>query len=173
VFSIDAGAFVIILLDALAGLANDTAIGAGTLGAFVTSQSAFINTPFPIVQSGIGTLVTLIFSFAQFVGYQGLNPGPWAGAPPTNVEDATNRMAALLQTLNGGVPIPRSSPFHSRHSRRSRAMVRAEGRHARRSRRRVRSPIRWVPTVRQADHRLRPIQTPPSASGYILSCSIA
>ena len=33
-------------------------------------------------------------------------PGNWAGAAPTNVEAAIDRMAALLQVLNGGVPIP-------------------------------------------------------------------
>ena len=33
-------------------------------------------------------------------------PGNWAGAAPTNVEAAIDRMAALLQVLNGGLPIP-------------------------------------------------------------------
>jgi hypothetical protein len=33
-------------------------------------------------------------------------PGNWAGAAPTNVEAAIDRMAALLQVLNGGAPIP-------------------------------------------------------------------
>lgn len=33
-------------------------------------------------------------------------PGNWAGAAPTNIEAAVDRMAALLRALNGGLPIP-------------------------------------------------------------------
>lgn len=33
-------------------------------------------------------------------------PGNWAGAAPTTVEAAIDRMAALLQVLNAGAPIP-------------------------------------------------------------------
>jgi len=38
--------------------------------------------------------------------YTATVPGNWAGAAPTRTQDALDRMAALLQTLNGGAPIP-------------------------------------------------------------------
>jgi hypothetical protein len=87
-------------------LANNVIVGGGTAGIIVTSQSAFVQTPFPIVQGGIAALTTTIYSFANYTGFQGLNAAPWTAPPPTNVEDAINRMAALLQVLNGGATIP-------------------------------------------------------------------
>jgi hypothetical protein len=54
----------------------------------------------------VGALTTFIFDFANFVSFQNLNTGNWNSPPPSNVEEAINRMASLVQTLNGGVPIP-------------------------------------------------------------------
>lgn len=106
---VDAGANLGIILDLVAGLANDTVIGLGSLLIIVGSQSAFVNTPFPISQAGIGTLVVNIFSYAQLTQVDGLtavlNPADWVGPKPTNVLDALNRMAATVAALNAG-PIP-------------------------------------------------------------------
>lgn len=42
----------------------------------------------------------------QTVPYTATTPGNWAGAPPTTAQAAIDRIAALLFTLNGSVPIP-------------------------------------------------------------------
>jgi hypothetical protein len=104
-FDIDAGAAVTMILDFAAGLSNDVLSGAGVASVVVTSQSAFINTPFPILQPALPALVALVFSFAEFTFFQGLNPAHWVAPPPSNVSEAINRIAALLDVLNAG-PIP-------------------------------------------------------------------
>jgi hypothetical protein len=38
--------------------------------------------------------------------YTPANPSVWAGAGPTGTQDAIDRLANLLYTLNGGTPIP-------------------------------------------------------------------
>ena len=38
--------------------------------------------------------------------YTPATPSVWAGAGPTGTQDAINRLASLLYTLNGGTPIP-------------------------------------------------------------------
>jgi hypothetical protein len=52
-----------------------------------------------------GSVTTYFQNRAYNAGYTPL-AASWAGAAPTNVQDALNRMAALLKTLNGGAPIP-------------------------------------------------------------------
>lgn len=103
--NVGAGSAALLVLDTLAELANNVIVGPGLAQVIVTSQSAFLNTPFPVVQAGVGTLFTLIFQFANFTGFSALSAGDWVGPAPTNVEQAINRMSALLVTLSGG-PIP-------------------------------------------------------------------
>jgi hypothetical protein len=45
-------------------------------------------------------------AFDQVRTYQAKKPSNWAGSAPTTVEDAIDRMASLLVTLNGGNAIP-------------------------------------------------------------------
>ena len=45
------------------------------------------------------------FIIASSIGYAPRTSSDWAGSPPTTVQEALDRMAALLFTLNGG-PIP-------------------------------------------------------------------
>lgn len=102
--TVDAGATVFIGLGSFAGLANDVIVGAGSAQVVVFEQAAFVNTPANITQAGVGTLVVLIFDFANFVGFTGLVAGNWVAPPPTNVEDAINRIAAVLNANFGPIP---------------------------------------------------------------------
>lgn len=67
--------------------------------------------PFAYTGSGTGIAPTLTVlggtpvQGAETLIYEAAVPGNWAGAPPTRVQDAIDRMAALLFTLNAG-PIP-------------------------------------------------------------------
>lgn len=44
--------------------------------------------------------------YVNFVSYSPATPSDWVSTPPTTIESAIDRMAALLFTLNGGNPIP-------------------------------------------------------------------
>lgn len=104
VLSIGLGAAVILAEDTLASLPTDVITGPGTALVVVLSSSMFLNTPNPITQPAVGTLVVVfaIFAFAESIT---VNPADWVAPPPTDVQTAINRQAALLVVLNGG-PIP-------------------------------------------------------------------
>jgi hypothetical protein len=104
VVQIDAGAGVPFVINDLASLANDVFVGGGQAQVIVSSQGAFINTPFPILQPAIASLFVQVFSFADRTSIT-VNGAQWVGAPPANVEDAINRMATALNILIPG-PIP-------------------------------------------------------------------
>lgn len=105
---VDAGATLTMILDLAAGLAPNVIVGAGTAFIVVSSQSAFINTPFPIVQGGIGVLNVAIFAFAETTQTNGpsgvLVAANWAAPPLANVLDALNRIAAVLNANFGPIP---------------------------------------------------------------------
>lgn len=50
--------------------------------------------------------ITSVSITATNVSYTAGTPSNWASTPPTTVQSAIDRMASLLQTLNGGTPIP-------------------------------------------------------------------
>jgi hypothetical protein len=102
---VDAGAGQTILLDLAANLVNGSIVGAGAAFVVVTSQSAFINTPMPILQPGVGVLVVNIFSLASLTQATGLIAGNWTPPTPTNVLDALNRLATAVSGILGA-PIP-------------------------------------------------------------------
>lgn len=104
--SVDLGAQFTCVLDIFAGLTTNTVVGLGAAFVFVSSQAAFINTAFPITQAGIGTLVVLLFFFAQFTQYSPAAPADWVAPPPTDVQQALDRLAAQVVVLSGGAPIP-------------------------------------------------------------------
>lgn len=75
----------------------------------------------PIIHGGtglnaVGAFGTVLTSNGSGVSYQFVNtthvtytpasPSKWAGTPPSDAQSALDRMAALLFTLNGSVPIP-------------------------------------------------------------------
>lgn len=106
VMAVEAGVTVLLVLSTFATLPTDVLTGPGTVIAAIDSGSVQSNTPFPITQPAVGTLFVLDFTGAPFVQLVGLDPANWAGAPPTNVQQAIDRMASLLKTLNAGAPIP-------------------------------------------------------------------
>lgn len=53
-----------------------------------------------------GTGLSYQFVIAAGVGYTAGNPADWAGSPPTTVQSALDRMAAVVYSLNGSFPIP-------------------------------------------------------------------
>jgi hypothetical protein len=107
VVQVDAGGSFAVVADVLAEIKDDVLTGAGSAFILVTSQSTFANSPSPILQPSVtGGYQVVIYDFANYVSFMNLTAGNWAGAAPTNVEDAINRMASLLKTLNGGAPIP-------------------------------------------------------------------
>jgi hypothetical protein len=96
--SVDAGGTFFAFL-ASAGAVNPNAVaGAGSFQASV-DPDAFLGTP-----QGISPTTTLRGKGSQ-VHYTA-TAGVWAGAAPTNEQDAITRLANLAKTLNGGVPIP-------------------------------------------------------------------
>lgn len=58
------------------------------------------------VLTSTGTGLSYQFIVANSVQYIPLVDGYWQGAPPNNVQNALDRIAALLVTLNSGSPIP-------------------------------------------------------------------
>lgn len=61
----------------------------------------------PLSLSGfLGTTTTTVMDQAGGVQYTAGTPTNWAGSAPTTVQQALDRMASLLKTLNGGNPIP-------------------------------------------------------------------
>lgn len=53
-----------------------------------------------------GSSLSYEFVLSSNVTYTATTPAHWASTAPTNVQDAIDRMAALLYTLNGSVAIP-------------------------------------------------------------------
>jgi hypothetical protein len=104
---IGAGTNVLLVLMTFATLPSSVITGAGTAVVALDAGSVQSNTTLPITQPGVGTLLVVDFTSAPFVRLADYtNPANWAGAPPVTTQDAIERMAALLKTLNGGVPIP-------------------------------------------------------------------
>lgn len=60
---------------------------------------------FGTVLTSSGSGLSYEFVVSNNVVYNPLTPSDWAGTPPNNVQDALNRIAALLFTIHGG-PIP-------------------------------------------------------------------
>lgn len=61
------------------------------------------------IQAGAGIPVFINADALHMQNANGSSPytaGDWAGAAPTTLQQAINRMSALLKTLNGGAPIP-------------------------------------------------------------------
>ena len=102
VLEIGAGATVSMILSEFSALPNNIVVGAGQLFVLVSSQAAYVNTPNPIIQ-GVSTTAVNFF-YAQLTQYAPNNPGNWVGAPPANVQDALDRMAALLVANYGPIP---------------------------------------------------------------------
>lgn len=73
-----------------AGVMRLTPLSAGTAGSLQVSAAGLVERA----------------TDATTTPYTAAIPGNWNGAAPTNVEAAIDRMAALLQVLNGGAPIP-------------------------------------------------------------------
>ena len=48
----------------------------------------------------------ILSTFANGTGYESAEPAKWASPAPTRVQDALDRMASLLYSLNGNTPIP-------------------------------------------------------------------
>lgn len=105
---VDLNGALILLLDLMAGLADNSVVGAGSLLVALTSPSATTFSSWPPVQPGVAGILASSIQYAYLIGFNppGLNPGNWLNAPPADVNQAVERMAALLFTLNGGNPIP-------------------------------------------------------------------
>jgi len=105
---VDLNSGLIILLDLMAGLADNSVVGAGSLIVLLTSPSATSFSSWPPVQPGIFGFLASSIQYAYLIGFSppGLNPGNWLNAPPLDVNAAVERMADLLFALNGGNPIP-------------------------------------------------------------------
>lgn len=73
-----------------------------TAGAFIAS--ALAGTAGSLQVNAFGLIEKQVD--ATTTPYTAAIPGNWAGAAPTNIEAAVDRMAALLQVLNAGAPIP-------------------------------------------------------------------
>ena len=54
--------------------------------------------------SHTGTLVEAFFTKSVNVGHTATGPGNWVGAPPDNVGDAIDRMAAVVAGAHGAIP---------------------------------------------------------------------
>jgi hypothetical protein len=89
------GFFESIIRDSLVGPLGPP--GPGTIGVFVDdSTQRYLNIHTPAVDPA--------FAFVSSDGLQITGPGDWVGVPVT-IEEAINRMAAVVAVLNGG-PIP-------------------------------------------------------------------
>lgn len=95
--------------------ANNTVFTVGPTGKLTAASDIAIQNGALILQplaGAAGALQVNAFGLVQKQTdatnspYTAAIPGNWAGAAPTNVEAAIDRMAALLQVLNGGAPIP-------------------------------------------------------------------
>jgi hypothetical protein len=60
----------------------------------------------PFETSTVGALTASTVAAKSGFAYSPATPGNWSGAVPTTVQQALDRMAALLVTLNSGNPVP-------------------------------------------------------------------
>jgi hypothetical protein len=92
--------------NAIADLCNSSIIGTLTLDGVQTSFSSTVE-GIPLTVSQINSAPPPVLKTSAFaLGYTPTTPGNWNAPEPTTTQQALDRMASLLVTLNGGTPIP-------------------------------------------------------------------
>ena len=91
--------------DMIYNIWSDTSPGATMKARLAIGTPGQVLAATPGWQNGTGVFPAWVDLAGQNVGYTPANPSLWAGAPPTSIAEAIDRLAAAVSN-NGATPVP-------------------------------------------------------------------